>query len=75
MRICTIQGSELNPLSVADNCDAFVISNNINNSDSLSEHVFPTGYHAIVWTVDDNHGQTASCGVVLEVSRYARTAW
>ncbi|MGS2725039.1 HYR domain-containing protein [Psychroserpens sp. BH13MA-6] len=55
--------------SFTDNCTSpnALLTNNINNSNSLDGVAFPQGITEVTWTVDDGNGQLASCITTIEV--------
>ena len=57
----TVQGTEFSPTTFDDNCTGATISNNYNNSDSLTGATFPLGTTNVIWTVTDASGKTQSC--------------
>ena len=67
--LCTylIEGSEFAPVLVSDNCMDFIFDNNLNNDSSLTAELLTPGDHLITWTVDDMHGQNASCSFTVSV--------
>ncbi|RKX18765.1 MAG: hypothetical protein DRP35_08760, partial [Candidatus Zixiibacteriota bacterium] len=56
-----IQGQELDPVSVSDNCSTFTLTNNFNGLNSLQGENLPVGQHPVTWTVIDQAGNTANC--------------
>ena len=63
----TIGGTTFNPVSVTDNCPDFTYSNSLDASNNLMNYTLPLGINSITWTVDDQHGQTASCVFAVTV--------
>ena len=62
-----VDGMEFTPISVSDNCMELTFSNNLNATDSTAGEILPRGVTEITWTVDDGHGQSASCTQVITV--------
>lgn len=63
----TVVGSEFDPASFTDNCSVASVTNDYNNTASLSGETFNTGTTTVVWTVTDGSGNTASCSYDVEV--------
>jgi len=64
----TVQGTEFNPVTTADNCAVSTVLNNYNSSSSLAGAVFPKGTTTVIWTVTDIHGNSTSCSYVVTVN-------
>ncbi|RIA08897.1 putative secreted protein (Por secretion system target) [Flavobacteriaceae bacterium MAR_2010_72] len=62
----TIQGAEFDA-TFTDNCAIGSITNNYTNSTSLAGAVFLEGATTVTWTVDDGHGQTATCTTIITI--------
>jgi hypothetical protein len=61
-----IQGTEFDPYNFVDNCDAsFDVSYTVNaaagGGTSLASEQLLTGVHAVVWTVEDQSGNSNTC--------------
>lgn len=66
----SVQGTELDPLEFTDNCsDSFVI-NDFSNTNSLDGSVFDLGTTTVVWTVEDEAGNQASCSLDVTVETF-----
>lgn len=63
----TISGTEYDPILVDDNCSDYFFFNNLNATTTLDGYVLPVGNHTIIWTVDDDHGQVATCSMTLMI--------
>src|SRR5688572_33176166 len=57
----TAVGTEFDPTAFDDNCAGETISNDFNNTSSLTGAVFPGGTTTVTWTVTDASGNTATC--------------
>ena len=64
-----VEGTELDPLQVADNC-SYSITNDLNGQSSLAEESFSIGTHVVLWTVTDAAGNSMSCSTTLTVNTY-----
>ena len=62
----TISGTELDALP-SDNCSNFTLINDSTGVSSLDGLTLELGSHIITWTVDDQHGQTATCSMTITV--------
>ncbi|QRM90408.1 DUF5011 domain-containing protein [Lacinutrix sp. WUR7] len=62
----TIQGNELDA-TFTDNCASGSITNDLNGTASIAGEVLQKGTIAVVWTVDDGNGQTATCTTTITV--------
>ena len=63
----TIAGPEFDPVIVNDNCQDFTFFNNLNAADTLENYDLNVGPNLIIWTVDDQHGQSSSCVFTVTV--------
>lgn len=63
----TIIGNEFDPISVTDNCFALTFNNDSSFTNTLDGVVLSLGQNTIIWSVDDGHGQTASCALTIDV--------
>jgi len=68
LSVCTytVVGTELDA-TFTDNCPDGSKSNNFNSQNSLGGAILSLGATTIVWTVNDNNGQTATCSFVVTV--------
>lgn len=57
----TVQGNELNPISVSDNCGIASLINDFNDSETLSDAIIPLGTTTIEWSATDESGNNATC--------------
>lgn len=62
----TVVGTEFDA-TFTDNCTSGTITNDFNASATLAAAVLPKGITTVVWTVNDGHGQTATCTTVITV--------
>ncbi|KAF0204274.1 MAG: hypothetical protein FD170_592 [Bacteroidetes bacterium] len=60
----TAVGVEFDPTAYGDNC-SWVLTNDRDNSTSLSGEQFEIGTHEVVWTVTDASGNITSCTIVI----------
>ena len=65
--VYTVTGTELDPVSVNDNCIIDSVVNDFNNAQSLDGAQFPTGTTTVVWTVTDEAGNKAECSFDVAV--------
>ncbi len=65
-----ITGTELDPVSTADNCEIKTIFNNYNQSLTLQSAEFPAGTFTVTWTVTDVAGNQGKCTQEITVSQY-----
>ena len=65
-----IKGTELDPVSITDNCEISNITNNYNHSQTLQFAEFPAGTTTVTWTVADAAGNQEQCTHDLTVSTY-----
>ncbi len=56
-----VQGNELDPLPINDNCVVQSIVNDFNGGSSLGGSVFPKGKTTVTWTVTDGLGNSTTC--------------
>ncbi|MDX1479795.1 MAG: HYR domain-containing protein, partial [Saprospiraceae bacterium] len=63
----TVSGSEFDPITVSDNCTDLTYTNDLTGTTTLAGEVLSRGVHVITWTVDDQHGQTATCAMTITV--------
>ena len=64
----TVQGTEFDPVSTADNCAVTSVTNDFNNLASLAGEALPVGPNTVIFTVTDATGNTADCAVIITVS-------
>lgn len=62
----TVVGTEFDA-TFTDNCTSGTITNDFNTTATLAGAVLPKGVTTVVWTVNDGHGQTATCTTVITV--------
>ena len=62
----TVVGTEFDA-TFTDNCTSGTITNDYNATATLAGAVIPKGVTTVVWTVNDGHGQTATCTTVITV--------
>ena len=62
----TIVGTEFDA-TFTDNCNDGSITNNFNNTASLSGEVFNEGETTVTWTVNDGNGQSVICSTIITV--------
>jgi len=69
MGVCTYtaQGGEFDPTSNA-NCSGTTITNDINNTATLANEVFPKGTTPVIWTVTDAGGNMTTCEIQITVN-------
>lgn len=62
---CTylINGNELDPLSISDNCADITLVNSIGDSSSLAGIELPIGTSTILWTATDTSGNASTCSI------------
>ena len=63
----TVQGAEFNPAGATDNCSGVALTNNYNQTASLTGAAFPVGVTEVVWTATDAAGNTATCVVAIDI--------
>ncbi|MBK7234014.1 MAG: HYR domain-containing protein [Saprospiraceae bacterium] len=63
----TVVGVEFDPLIKFDNCEIYLLYNNINYGSTLQDHYFPKGTHSISWFVADITGNQNSCSFEITV--------
>jgi len=66
----TVQGTELDPTDVDDNCGVASVLNDYNDAASLANAQVPEGTHTITWTVTDNADNTNTCSLDLTVNAH-----
>jgi len=66
----TVQGNELDPIEVTDNCGIQSLSNSLNNLSTLAGTIFSPGNHTIIWTASDNSGNINECSFEIIVNLY-----
>jgi len=66
----TVQGAELDPTDVDDNCGVASVLNDYNDAASLANAQVPEGTHTITWTVTDNADNTNTCSLDLTVNAH-----
>ncbi len=66
----TVQGIELDPLAVDDNCGVFNIFSNISDNASLNGEVFNLGNTTIIWTVEDVSGRLTTCSFDVIIDEF-----
>lgn len=69
----TVQGTEFDPENTSDNCEIDFVSNNFNNSETLSGAELPVGANTITWDIIDIAGNTGSCTFEVVVSKTTGT--
>ena len=57
----TAQGKELDPIYVYDSCGIYYLKNNITNDSTLAGVTLSNNITSIIWTIEDNALNTASC--------------
>jgi len=62
----TVEGIEFDA-TFADNCSEGSITNDLNGTSSIVGEILPKGDTAVIWTVNDGNGQTATCTTVITV--------
>ncbi|TVR82148.1 MAG: HYR domain-containing protein, partial [Saprospirales bacterium] len=65
--IYIVQGNELDPITVEDNCEVCSVVNDVNGDSTLAGHGFEAGTHVITWTVTDCSDNVSTCQVTLTV--------
>jgi trimeric autotransporter adhesin len=63
----TTTGGEFDPSSVTDNCGMVTYTNNLNNQNSLAGYVFNLGITTIIWTAQDQCGNSSTCSFDVEI--------
>jgi len=63
----TAQGGEFDPTSSAT-CPGVTLTNDINNTATLSGEVFPKGTTPVVWTITDAGGNMTTCEIEIIVN-------
>jgi hypothetical protein len=63
-----VTDDSLDPLHASDNCDLAEFYNNYNMQSTLENAMFLPGFYEIVWTVEDQLGNSNSCTSYLEVT-------
>ncbi len=63
----TVVGTEFDA-TFTDNCDSGIITNDLNGTDSIAGEILPEGTTTVVWTVDDGHGQSATCTTIITIN-------
>ncbi len=66
----TIQGTEFDPVLTEDNCSSLSVINDFNVSSKLDGAKLPLGLTEIIWTVEDEAGNTKSCNFYVFVNDY-----
>ncbi len=62
-----VADDSLDPLNVSDNCELAVLYNSYNMQSTIENAMFLPGFHEIVWTAEDQFGNSNSCTSYLEV--------
>jgi len=65
-----VSGTELDPVSVTDNCVGTVVLNDINMSSTLSGESLPIGETIVTWTATDNASNIGTCSTTITVNAY-----
>jgi large repetitive protein len=65
----TTVGIEFDPVSATDNCGSVTLTNNYNNSATLSGAVFPLGTTTVIWTATDASNNTATCTLLVVITQ------
>ena len=63
----TVKGNEFDPISFSDNCSGYVLTNNFNDSSTLSGEVLQSGTNTIVWTITDASNNTTQCSFDITI--------
>ena len=58
-------GNEFDYISLSDDCGTPVISNNLNNRNTLDGYDFQSGATSVTWTATDECGNTAECSFIV----------
>ncbi len=66
----TVSGTEFDPIATDDNCNVASVTNDFNSLSTLNGAVLPLGTNVIVWTVEDDAGNTSTCTFDVEVNAY-----
>lgn len=66
----TVNGDEFDPTETSDNCGVASIENDFNNQSTLAGAQIPEGITTIVWTIEDEAGNTNSCNFDITVNEY-----
>ncbi|MDD3861002.1 MAG: BspA family leucine-rich repeat surface protein, partial [Bacteroidales bacterium] len=66
----TVQGTELNPLAIVDNCEGAFLFNDFNSESSLIGSAFSLGTTSVLWTVEDASGNQNSCSFDVTVETF-----
>jgi|GEM_PF-1292790 len=62
----TVVGSEFDAI-FDDNCSDVFVTNDYNGTDTLLGDILPLGDTTVIWTADDNNGQTTTCSTLITV--------
>ncbi len=68
----TISGTEFDPTSISDNCDSsfdisFTIDGSAGTGETMAGEELLTGQHTIIWTIEDQSGNSSECSFVITV--------
>ncbi len=66
-----VTDNSLNPLQTIDNCGIFNVSNSFNSSSTLNGAAISIGNTEIIWTIEDNAGNTSNCSFVITVNEFS----
>ena len=65
-----VQGTELDPVSVTDNCEIESVLNNYNYAETLQGEYLSIGLHSIEWVVTDLAGMQTNCGFNIVIKKF-----
>jgi len=68
--VYVVNGTEFDPISINDNCTVANITNDLNNSSSLTNQLLDEGMNVINWTIVDGNNNEATCSTVIIVDTY-----
>jgi len=63
----TTQGGEFDPSSSA-NCPGVTLTNDINNTATLTGEIFPKGTTPVIWTITDAGGNITTCEIEIIIN-------
>jgi hypothetical protein len=67
--VYTVNGNELDPVSVSDNCSVATILNDFNDTETLAGAQINIGTTNLVWTATDADGNATQCSLDVTVNQ------
>ena len=68
--VYVVNGTELDPIETNDNCTIASVTNDISNSNSLTNQLLDEGMNVITWTIIDGNSNETTCSTVVTVETY-----